>query len=45
MVRELGVTVEEFMLIKEELKKGSLASVMAARKENGVNDESFEGEE
>lgn len=39
MIRELGVTVEEFGQIKELLKKESLASVLANREENETNDE------
>ena len=44
MIRELGVSVEEFLLIKEELKRGSLASIVGAGKEKQENDESVKGE-
>lgn len=44
MIRELSVSVEEFGQIKEQLKKGSLASVIAAREENTEDDEHVEWE-
>lgn len=44
MIRELNVTVEEFKQIKEQLRKNSLASVIAGREENKENDESVKKE-
>ena len=38
MIRDLNLTVEEFLQIKEELKNRSLASVMGSRKENKNDD-------
>lgn len=45
IVRELGVTVEELIQIKDQLKNGSLASVLANRGEDVTDDEPFKMEE
>lgn len=44
MIRELSVSVEEFEQIKEQLKKGSLASTIFTREENKEHDEYVERE-
>lgn len=45
MVRELNLTVEEFAILKEQIKNHSLAFVQAAREERSGDDESVKDEE